>query len=347
MQPSFTPEKIENLSLEQVYEQRRYDDPLDIIATQQERHPDSGEISTQIYDLHMQRVQSESEAGESVDADRMMKVLEFGLDSLYYDKTQSPEDKQAFVKHLLEEYAHVRRSSLLEGSDDIDPAQVVQWFTASTKITDLRSFLLLGQAKAAELMTDTKARTNARQLVDATERDIIHSMSRDMLRAISVHDSLDKYVREDEQIRMKLRGMLFEQLALGHERYTIFENEALDTAWARSSLDFEDRPARGFTPLHSFDIVVNKEEAGTTNTRLIQCKNSINGPVYDERIDMVLGRSFNRFMDNPESYIRMLGELVNNDALTPGVVMEADKRRFEDLFTRELAVRGLGNTGLK
>jgi hypothetical protein len=346
MQPSFTPETIQNLSLEQVYEQRRYDDPLDLIAPTQGRHTESGEISSQIFDLHMQRVLDDREAGESVDTDRMIKVLEFGMDSLYYDTSQNQEEKHTLAIGLLQEYAVVRGASQVEGTDEIDPAQAVRWFLAASKITDLRSFLLLTQAKAAERVVDVKARTNARQLVDASQRDIIDSMSQDMLKVISVHDSLDRYIKEDEDVRKKLRGMLFEQLTLGHERYKLFENEELDTSWARSALDFEDRPARGFAPRHAFDIVVSKEEDATIN-RVIQCKNSNNGPTYDPRIEMIVGRAFNRFMEGPEEYTRMLGELVKNDQMTSSADMEADRRRLESLFTRELAVQRLGSTGLK
>jgi hypothetical protein len=347
MQPSFSPESIERATLDQLYDRRRYDDPLDIVSKNPSRHPESGKFSTQIFDVQMQRVQDDREAGESIDPDRLTKVLEFGMDSLYYDKTQSEEDKQTLANGLLQEYVLLRSASVLEGTDEIDPGRVVQWFTAATKITDLRSFLLLGQAKAAEQVVDGGARTNARQLVDATERDIIDSMSQDMLKVISVHDSLDRHVREDEEVRKKLRGMLFEQLTLGHERYKLFESEELDTAWARTSLDFEDRPARGFAPLHSFDIVVTKEVAEATDTRVIQCKNSNNGPLYDQRIEMIIGRAFYRFMDDPETFTKMLGELVKNDQMTSNEDMEADRRRLDALFTIEPAIQNLGSTGLK
>jgi hypothetical protein len=157
----------------------------------------------------------------------------------------------------------------------------------------------------------------------------------------------------DGEVRGEILGAMFELLYSTNTRRHIYEKETYDEVVVLGSTDMQDFPMMIHTPRrHNFDVLEVDSRGNVLQVTQLKASRNLttrDGKIkqerlYDDRIVGISGKSFAKFLDNPQIYIDGLRHAVENSPLTTEQMIVEGSNLVDSLFVKH--TRRLGESAL-
>lgn len=292
------------------YYNRRLIDPLEVMGA-------SDEFRDELCGLAEQAYKSAEKRGNASEA------IEAATDFAYRSMGVRPLEDTKTAAHLGRTWANKE----LEENSSLEPHQKLR---LEMRKLDLVSVANMATFAGAQANNNPTAKKNLESALDASRVTIVKK-GIDLLKMYQVeHEQI-----QDEGKQFELRGTMFELMYMTFRRNHIIQEDEYNSPSILGATHFEDSAATHFPDRnHNYDTIVMKPDGSISE--VIQCKSGRSNKVYERPIRVVNGRSFERFMQNPEPFITAMTELASNDPTVSEKRMKQQNALLIGLFAEHV-----------